>query len=50
MKVVHLEAAADHVERLARENEPTRALIEIIWNIRVADDGHHQNRWLSTEA
>ncbi|MFF4435311.1 ATP-binding protein [Streptomyces sp. NPDC001621] len=32
MRRVHLEAAEDHVERLARESDPVGAVKEIIWN------------------
>lgn len=32
MRRVHLEAAEDHVERLARERDPVGAIKELIWN------------------
>ena len=32
MRRVHLEAAEDHVERLARENDPVGAVKELVWN------------------
>src|SRR5690242_8243559 len=32
MRRVHLEAAEDHVERLARESDPVGAVKEMIWN------------------
>lgn len=32
MRWVHLEAAEDHVERLAKENDPIGAVKELIWN------------------
>src|SRR6266542_247658 len=32
MRRVHLEAAEDHVERLARENDPIGAVKELVWN------------------
>jgi DNA mismatch repair ATPase MutL len=31
MRRVHLEAAEDHVERLARENDPVGAVKELVW-------------------
>ncbi|MFC1421161.1 ATP-binding protein [Streptacidiphilus cavernicola] len=37
MRRVHLEAAEDHVERLAREGDPVGAIKEIIWNALDAD-------------
>lgn len=37
MQRVHLEAAADHVERLAREGDPIGAVKELIWNALDAD-------------
>jgi hypothetical protein len=36
-RVVHLEAAEDHVQRLARENDPLGAVKELIWNALDAD-------------
>jgi len=32
MAELHLEAGEDHVERLAHENDPVRAVVELIWN------------------
>lgn len=37
MRRVHLEAAEDHVERLAREHDPVGAVKELIWNALDAD-------------
>ncbi|MET9292609.1 ATP-binding protein [Streptomyces sp. NPDC003077] len=37
MRRVHLEAAEDHVERLAREGDPVGAVKELIWNALDAD-------------
>ncbi|MEV5210984.1 ATP-binding protein [Micromonospora sp. NPDC053740] len=37
MRRVHLEAAEDHVERLARENDPVGAVKELVWNALDAD-------------
>ena len=37
MRRVHLEAAEDHVERLARESDPIGAVKELIWNALDAD-------------
>jgi hypothetical protein len=37
MQKVHLEAAEDHVERLARERDPIGAIKELIWNALDAD-------------
>lgn len=37
MRRVHLEAAEDHVERLARERDPVGAVKEFIWNSLDAD-------------
>jgi hypothetical protein len=37
MRRVHLEAAEDHVQRLARESDPLGAIIELIWNALDAD-------------
>lgn len=35
--LIHLEAADDHVERLAHEQDPVRAVLELIWNGLDAD-------------
>ena len=32
MADLHLTADDDHVERLAHENDPVRALVELVWN------------------
>ncbi|PZS17608.1 MAG: histidine kinase [Pseudonocardiales bacterium] len=32
MAELHLQAGDDHVERLAHENDPVRAVVELIWN------------------
>lgn len=32
MAELHLRADDDHVERLAHENDPVRAVVELIWN------------------
>jgi histidine kinase/DNA gyrase B/HSP90-like ATPase len=32
MSELHLQAGDDHVERLAHENDPVRAIVELIWN------------------
>ncbi|MFJ4845455.1 ATP-binding protein [Streptomyces sp. NPDC088733] len=40
MRRVHLEAAEDHVERLAREHDPVGAVKELIWNALDADARH----------
>lgn len=32
MGELHLQAGDDHVERLAHENDPVRAVVELIWN------------------
>jgi hypothetical protein len=40
MRRVHLEAAEDHVERLAKENDPIGAVKELIWNGLDADATH----------
>ncbi|MGO9650710.1 ATP-binding protein [Mycobacterium sp.] len=32
MADLHLEAGEDHVERLAHENDPVRAVVELVWN------------------
>lgn len=32
MPELHLQAGDDHVERLAHENDPVRAVVELIWN------------------
>lgn len=32
MRELHLQAGDDHVERLAHENDPVRAVVELIWN------------------
>jgi HSP90 family molecular chaperone len=32
MAEFHLQAGDDHVERLAHENDPVRAVVELIWN------------------
>ncbi len=37
MRRVHLEAAEDHVQRLARESDPLGAVKELIWNALDAD-------------
>jgi hypothetical protein len=37
MRRVHLEAAEDHVQRLARETDPLGAVKELIWNALDAD-------------
>ncbi|GAA1891772.1 ATP-binding protein [Asanoa iriomotensis] len=37
MRRVHLEAAEDHVQRLARESDPLGAIKELIWNALDAD-------------
>ena len=37
MQKVHLEAAEDHVERLAHERDPVGAIKELIWNSLDAD-------------
>ncbi|MCX4236297.1 ATP-binding protein [Streptomyces ortus] len=37
MRRVHLEAAEDHVERLAKEHDPVGAVKELIWNALDAD-------------
>lgn len=42
MKTYRLEAADDHVQKLAHENDPVRAVIELVWNSLDAD-AHHVN-------
>lgn len=37
MGIFHLEAAADHVEGLAHENDIARAVLELVWNALDAD-------------
>lgn len=37
MGIFHLEAAADHVEGLAHENDIVRAVLELVWNALDAD-------------
>lgn len=37
MGIFHLEAAADHVEGLAHENDIVRAVLELVWNSLDAD-------------
>ncbi|MET9654600.1 ATP-binding protein [Streptomyces sp. NPDC006460] len=37
MRRVHLEAAEDHVERLAKEHDPVGAVKELVWNALDAD-------------
>ncbi|HEX2417037.1 MAG TPA: ATP-binding protein, partial [Micromonosporaceae bacterium] len=32
MADLHLQASDDHVERLAHENDPVRAIVELVWN------------------
>lgn len=40
MKTYRLEAADDHVQKLAHENDPVRAVVELVWNSLDAD-AHH---------
>ncbi|OZF42698.1 ATP-binding protein [Rhodococcus sp. 14-2470-1a] len=40
MKKFRLEAGDDHVQKLAHENDPVRAVIELVWNSLDAD-AHH---------
>lgn len=40
MKTYRLEAGDDHVQKLAHENDPVRAVIELVWNSLDAD-AHH---------
>lgn len=37
MGIFHLEAAADHGEGLAHENDVVRAVLELVWNALDAD-------------
>ena len=32
MAELHLQAGDDHVARLAHENDPVRAIVELLWN------------------
>ncbi|MGI8434604.1 MAG: ATP-binding protein [Nocardioidaceae bacterium] len=40
MARIPLEAGDDHVQRLAHENDPLRAVLELIWNSLDADADH----------
>lgn len=40
MKTYRLEAGDDHVQKLAHENDPVRAVIELVWNSLDADSHH----------
>ncbi len=40
VKTYRLEAGDDHVQKLAHENDPVRAVIELVWNSLDAD-AHH---------
>lgn len=46
MAELHLTADDDHVERLAHENDPVRALVELVWN---AIDAEAMNIAITTE-
>lgn len=37
MKTIRLQAGDDHVQKLAHENDPVRAVIELVWNSLDAD-------------
>jgi hypothetical protein len=50
MAELHLQAGDDHVERLAHENDPVRAIVELIWNAVDAEASHvvvalERNEW-----
>lgn len=42
MKTYRLEAGDDHVQKLAHENDPIKAVVELVWNSLDAD-AHHVN-------
>lgn len=50
MAELHLQAGDDHVERLAHENDPVRAIVELIWNAvdaeaRAVTVNFERNEW-----
>lgn len=48
--LIHLEAADDHVERLAHEQDPVRAVLELVWNGLDADAHEVRVELLRNEA
>ncbi|MEI2809530.1 MAG: hypothetical protein V9F00_04835 [Nocardioides sp.] len=40
MDELHLTAGDDHVKRVAHENDPVRAIVELIWNAIDAEADH----------
>src|SRR4051812_36053947 len=40
MDELHLTAGDDHVERVAHENDPVRAIVELVWNAIDAEADH----------
>ncbi|WP_454301837.1 ATP-binding protein [Salana multivorans] len=40
MRTIRLAAGDDHVQRLAGESDPVRAVIELVWNSLDADANH----------